>query len=36
MKIGKYYYFYKNGRYYSEKEYLKSGKILWHLRTLMV
>ena len=28
MKIGKYYYFYKNGRYYSEKEYLKTGKIL--------
>lgn len=28
MKIGKYYYFYKNGRYYSEKEYLKKVKIL--------
>lgn len=28
MKIGKYYYFYKNGRYYNEKEYLKVSKIL--------
>ena len=26
MKIGKYYYFYKNGRYYNEKEYLKLFK----------
>ena len=26
MKIGKYYYFYKNGRYYSEKKYLKLFK----------
>ena len=23
MKIGKYYYFYKGGRYYNEKDYLK-------------
>lgn len=28
MKIDKYYYFYDNGRYYSEKEYLRSSKIL--------
>ena len=26
MKIGKYYYFYKNGRYYNEKDYLKEFK----------
>lgn len=26
MKIGKYYYFYKNGRYYNEKDYLKLFK----------
>lgn len=28
MKIGKYYYFFKNGRYINEKEYLNMGKIL--------
>lgn len=28
MKLDKYYYFYNNGRYYSEKEWLRNNKIL--------